>query len=167
MGKKFDANVATQLPKTKVTYEPHLPWNVTQNDLVGNQFENSVQATPMGKAPLGIKPLYLILIIVFIFLCVLSVFFITVKSNEKIKAQIQKAEEARALLVDQLRETANEANILKGKVDALEKNIIALDIQNENLTEQNRDFMTVIKRVSENEEGMQLINKGRRTINSR
>ena len=161
MEKKFDSNVATQIPKTKVTYEPHLPWNVTQNDLVGNQFEDSVQATPMGKAPLGIKPGYLILIIVFIFLCILSVFLITVQSNTKVKAQVQRAEEERALLVEELRETANEANALKGKVGALEKNIVVLDTHNKNLTEQNKGFMTIIKKMSENEERMQWINKDR------
>ena len=164
MGKKFSSNVATQIPKTKVMHEPHLPWNVTQNDLAGSQFEDSVHAAPIGKAPLGIKPLYLILIIVLIFLCALSVFFITVQSNEEIKVQIQRAEEERALLVDDLRNAANEASALKGKVEVLERNIIVLDAQNKNLTEQNRDFMTVIKRISEDEEGAPLINKDRKSI---
>ncbi len=159
MEKKFDSNVATQIPKTKMTHEPYLPWNVTQSDLVGNQFEDFVQTAPMGKTPLGIKPVYLILIIVSIFLCVLSMFFIMAQSNKKIMAQVQKAEEERILLVEELREASNEANVLKSKVGALEKNIVVLDTYNKSLTEQNEDFVTIIKKMSENEERVQLINK--------
>lgn len=162
MDKKFDSNVATQIPKTKMTYEPQLPWNVTQSDLVGNQFVDSVQTTPMGKVPLGVKPMYLIMLIALIFLCALSVFIFTAQSNTKVKAQVQRAEEEKALLVDQLKETANEANALKGKVETLESSIVVLGIQNKNLTEQNKDFMTVIKRMSENEEETQLINEGQK-----
>lgn len=162
MDKKFDSNVATQIPKTKMTYEPQLPWNVTQSDLVGNQFVDSVQTTPMGKVPLGVKPMYLIMLIASIFLCALSVFIFTAQSNIKVKAQVQRAEEEKALLVDQLKETANEASALKGKVETLESSIVVLDIQNKNLTEQNKDFMTVIKRMSKNEEETQLINEGQK-----
>ena len=152
MDKKFDSNVAAQIPKTKVTHEPHLPWNVTQNDLVGSQFENSLQSTPMGKAPLGIKSPYLIALIVLIFLCALSALIFTVQSNEKVKAQVQRAEEEKALLLGDLRGVVNEASVLKGKVVALEGSMVVLDVQNKNLTEQNRDFMAVIKKMSENEE---------------
>lgn len=152
MEKRFDSNVATQIPKTKVVHEPHLPWNITRSDLIGSQFEDSDQITSIGKTPLGIKPLYVIVIITTIFLCVLSTFHFMTQSNERVKVQAQRAGEESILLASNLRNAINETNILKGRVIALEKNIAILDVQNKNLAEQNKDFMTVIKSMSEREE---------------
>jgi len=154
MDKKFDSNVATQIPKTKMTHEPRLPWEVTQDDLDGSQFADSgLQTAELGKTPLGIKPVFLIAMLIFIFVSTLSAFFFMAQISKKAKAEIQKSETQKALLMGNLAEAANKARILKEKNAQLEKSMTVLDTQNKDLTEQNKDFMAVIKSLSGNEEG--------------
>jgi hypothetical protein len=155
MEKKFDSNVATQIPKTRMTHEPRLPWEVTQDDLDGSQFVDSgLQSASLGKAPFGIKPVALIVILIFIFVATLSAFLFMAQINKKAKAEIEIAEAEKALFISSLKATANEAKALKEKNAQLEKSMTVLDTQN-------KDFMAVIKNLSGNEEDKPAVKRNR------
>lgn len=143
MKKKFESNVATQVPKTQMTHEPQLPWEIRTEDLMGDEFEGGPsRAEAMEKSLLGIKPVFLIGLLIFIFASMLAVFFFSASMSKNVGEKIQEMEDERTMLLGNLRESAHNQEILKEKNTQLEK-------ARDDLNVQNKELMTVIKTLSE------------------
>lgn len=142
MKKKFESNVATQVPKTQMTHEPQLPWEIRGEDLLGDEFERGPSRDEaIRKAPLGIKPAFLIFLLIFIFVSMLSVFLFAVSTSKSISGKAQEMEDERTMLFGNLRAAAHDLKIQKEKNVQLEKN-------RDDLRVQNKELMTVIKTLS-------------------
>ncbi len=146
MKTKFESNVATQIPKTRMAREPRLPWEVRKEDLIGSSFleerSNDLIAT---KTLLGTRPVFLAMLLVFIFVSTFSIFLYTAQRNESARMEIERKEETQVLLLSSLEKVVDEKQVLKEKAVQLEKEI-------EDLNTQNKTFITVIENLSKKDE---------------
>jgi len=168
MNTKFETNVATQIPKTKSSHEPRLPWEVTQKDLDSIQVDDLARkAAVIGKAPFGIKPIYVILLILATVAFILSASFSVVQSNKKARLNLQDTKQQNIMLIGKLQRTEKDLkstladkthlekqnSLLENNVANLETQSTTLNDQIKNLMDQNKESMSVIKKLTENEDG--------------
>ncbi len=114
MKTKFESNVATQIPKTKMAHEPQLPWELSKYDLQESEsLEDTTQSVIIGQVPFGIRPAFLITLLVVIFLGTSYVFVGAVKENEKVHMDILKKERVALMLRAGLEKTINQEHILR------------------------------------------------------
>ena len=99
MDTKFEGNVASEMPKTKRSLEPSLPWKVTSDDLDKiMSAEEGYRSTVTGAPPLRTRPFFLVSLLTAIFAAALYFVSVTVMENETVHKNIQKKEMAVAML---------------------------------------------------------------------
>ena len=85
MKKKFEDNVASQIPKTK-SEEPSLPWKIDEADLAGVDAESrDYKDLVQGLPPLKTRPVFLIALVISIFAAALIMVAGIAIENDKIK----------------------------------------------------------------------------------
>ncbi|MDD5681057.1 MAG: hypothetical protein PHI59_07430 [Candidatus Omnitrophica bacterium] len=92
MKKKFESNVAAEIPKTKL-HEPELPWKITTDDLAevaskSSSYKSAVTGTP----PFKTRAIFLILLVAALFLFTSIVVLNAVVENEKVRQDMLKRE---------------------------------------------------------------------------
>ena len=129
MKEKFEANVATEIPKTKL-HEPGLPWKLSEDEVgqIGSR-DDGFRATISGTPPLKTRASFLILLVVTIFGITTYLVASAIVENEKIRNNIAKKENELSLVqMNLLRAVAEKDNINKNSVQ-LEKKINDLTAQ--------------------------------------
>ena len=92
MKQKFETNVASDIPKTKL-HEPELPWKLSEDEVgqIGSR-DDGRKATISGTPPLKTSAPVLILLVVMIFGITTYLVLSAVVENEKIRGNITKKE---------------------------------------------------------------------------
>ena len=134
MKKKFEDNVASEMPKTK-SEEPSLPWKIDEADLAkidseSQEYNNIVQGAP----PLKTRPVFLILLVVAIFMAALFMVAGISIENRKIRIGISEKEKEAAVLQVDLDKAAAEKAALEHNASQLEKRVGDLSAQKELFT---------------------------------
>ena len=129
MKKKFEENVASQIPETK-SEEPLLPWKVKESDIEKIESENQgYKDLSQDRPPLKTRPVFLALLIMAIFATALLMIASIATENDRIKIGIsEKEKEAAALQVD-LDKAAEEKAELENSASQLEKRVDDLSAQ--------------------------------------
>ena len=138
MKEKFEANVATEIPKTKL-HEPGLPWKLTEDEVgqIGSR-DDDFRAAVSGAAPLKARAPFLVLLVVTIFGITTYLVANSVIENQTMRDNITKKEGELFLAQSNLSKTAAEK-------DAVTKNSAQLEKKVSDLMAQKRLFTSVIE----------------------
>ena len=129
MKKKFEDNVASQMPKTK-SEEPSLPWNVNEADLAKIDSENQIyNDLAQGAPPLKTRPIFLVLLVVAIFAAALFMIASIAAENDRVRMGISEKEKEAAILQVDLDKAAAEKVALENSASQLEKRVGDLSAQ--------------------------------------
>ena len=134
MKKKFESNVATEIPKTKL-HEPELPWKITTDDLAeaaskGDDYKSAIAGTP----PFRTRAVFLIMLVAAMFLFTSIMVINAVVENEKTRQGMLKKEKELALIKTDLEKLAGEKEALTKNSASLEKKVGDLAAQKELFT---------------------------------
>lgn len=134
MKKKFEDNVASQIPKTK-SEEPALPWKIDESDLARIDSENKdYQDIAQGAPPLKTRPAFLIALLVAIFAAALFMIANIATENDRVRMDISEKEKEAATLQVDLDKAAAEKEALEKSASQLEKRVGDLSAQKELFT---------------------------------
>lgn len=134
MKKKFEDNVASQIPKTK-SEEPSLPWKIDEADLAKIDSENQeYKDLTHGEPPLKTRPIFLVMLVIAIFAAAIFMVASIAIENDRIKAGISEKEKEAALLQVDLDKAAAEKKALENSASQLEKRVNDLSAQKELFT---------------------------------
>ena len=134
MKKKFETNVAVDIPKTK-SQEPGLPWRLSSEEVEKIESRNEeYKSTAASTPPLKTRAIFLILLILTIFVIAFYMITNTVMGNESIRVNMSKNELAITSLRADMAKIAGEKNMLSEKSSQLEKKINDLTAQKELFT---------------------------------
>jgi len=142
MKSKFESNVASELPKTRLSQEPGLPWKVDPSELSQlKTLEDDFKAATTGVPPLSARAGFLSALLVAVFFTTL--YFVSAAVTESRKAQDAARQKDAAVfgLRADLEKIANEKKALSDSAMQLEKQVRDLSAQKEL-------FATVIESLS-------------------
>ena len=138
MKKKFETNVATEIPKTKL-HEPALPWKLTEDEVgqIGSK-DDDFRAVISGTPPLKTRAPFLILLVLTIFGITIYLISNAIVENTKIRANMAKKEGELSLV---------QLNLMKAvaEKEAVNKNSAQLEKKVSDLTAQKQLFASVIE----------------------
>jgi hypothetical protein len=134
MKKKFEMNVAAEMPKTKL-HEPELPWKLSDEDLaqLGSEAEvpgDVAVATPPFKA----RAVFPILLVVTVFVVAINIMLNIYIDSENAKAAAFRKDREAASLKANLEKAVSEKKSLNENSARLEKRIEDLKDQKELFT---------------------------------
>jgi hypothetical protein len=134
MKKKFEDNVASEIPKTSPG-EPGLPWKVDEADLAKVDSESQeYREIAHGEPPLKTRAVMVVALLAAIFATVFFIVTAVTMENDRMKIGIsQKEKEAADLQVD-LDKAAAENAALEKNASQLEKRVNDLSAQKELFT---------------------------------
>ena len=139
MKTKFESNVASELPKTKASQEPGLPWKVDSSELEKMaSVKNAYKATLTGEPPLKTRAIFLIMLVIAVFGATLYYISVIALENENTRESIQKKEVAISAMKTDVEKIRNEKT-------ALSENVAQLDRKVRDLNAQKELFATVIE----------------------
>ena len=134
MKKKFEDNVASQIPRTK-SEEPALPWKIDESDLAKIDSENrDYKDLADGQAPLKTRPVFLVLLVIAIFAAALFMIASITIENGRVRLSISEKEKEAAVLQVDLDKAAAEKMALEKSASQLEKRVGDLSAQKELFT---------------------------------
>jgi len=134
MKKKFETNVASEIPKTRLQ-EPGLPWKLSSDDLDEIESKDEeYKAVIAGMPPLRTRSIFLIMLVLAIFAATLYVISRAIIENENIRNGMLKREKEIATLQATLEKVTNEKNSLNQTSSQLEKRVSDLTAQKELFT---------------------------------
>ena len=134
MKKKFEDNVASQIPKTK-SEEPALPWKIDEADIAKIDSDNQDYKDLAGGAPpLKTRPVFMVLLVIAIFAAALFMIASMATENDRIKIGISEKEKEAATLQVDLDKVAAEKTALENSASQLEKRVGDLSAQKELFT---------------------------------
>lgn len=138
MKQKFESNVASDIPKTKLR-EPELPWKLSEDEVgqIGSRDDDRRSAIS-GTPPLKTRAPFLILLVVAIFGMTIYLVANAVVENEKIRGNIAKKETELSLA---------QMNLVKAvaEKDSIAKNSSQLEKKIGDLTAQKQLFANIIE----------------------
>lgn len=143
--RKFETNVATELPKTR-TGEPTLPWKLNDEDLdrLGAQ-DGSEKAADIASPPLKTRAIFPILLVLTIFVLLSQIVLNAyIENNGMQQSAAKKARELAALKAD-LAQAADEKNRLSENAARLGENAARLEKKIEDLKEQKELFTAALE----------------------
>lgn len=134
MKKKFESNVAAEIPKTKL-HEPELPWKITADDLSrvtpkSDDYKSAITGTP----PFKTRAIFLILLVATLFLFTSIMVINAVMENESVRRNMLKKENELMLIKTDLQKLAGEKEALTKNSTQLEKKVNDLAAQKELFT---------------------------------
>lgn len=134
MKKRFEINVASEIPKTRL-HEPELPWKISGDDLdrIASAEEDSKDAAT-GTPPLKVRAPFIIMLVAAVFAVTSYLVINSVMQSERIRSNmLKKDKEASALKADA--EKLASENLLLGRTSVqLEKKVGELSAQKELFT---------------------------------
>ena len=138
MKQKFEANVASDIPKTR-SHEPELPWKLSEDEVgqIGSR-DDDRKSTISGTPPLKTSAPFLILLVIGIFGITTYLIMSAVVENEKMRGNIVKKESELSLA---------QMNLVKAvaEKDVVNKNSMQLEKKIGDLTAQKQLFASIIE----------------------
>ena len=132
MKTRFETNVAREVPKTRMSQEPGLPWKLNPEDLEKlSPAKEEYKAAITGTPPLKTRPVFLIVLLAVVFAAVMYFVSIVIKDNENAQTSIQKREVTMLSFETALEKMNNEKNALSENLGQLEKRVGELNAQKE------------------------------------
>lgn len=150
MKKKFETNVAIEIPKTKL-HEPPLPWKLSEDEVgqIGS-IDSDYRAAISGTPPLRTRGIFLILLVVTIFGITTYMISNAVIENERIRSSMIKKDGELSLMHLNLEKTAADR-------DAVNKNMAQLEKKLNDLTAQKQLFASVIESLTKKGEEAEIL----------
>jgi hypothetical protein len=146
---KFEANVASEIPKTK-SREPNLPWKLTEDEVgqIGLK-DDDFKAAISGAPPLKTRALFLILLVITIFSITTYLISSAMVENEKMRRNIAKKDSELSLV---------QLNLMKvvAEKDAVNKNSAQLEKKVSDLTAQKQLFAGIIESLTKKGEDIDM-----------
>ncbi len=132
MKTKFETNVAQEVPKTRMSQEPGLPWKLDPEDLEKiNSAHEVYKSAATGSPPLKTRAIFPILLLGTIFVTVMYFVSLIVTDNANTRAAAQKSEVTMSSLQTTLEKMNTEKNTLSDNLGQLEKRVNDLNAQKE------------------------------------
>lgn len=142
MKSKFEANVASELPKTRAFQEPGLPWKVDQDDLAEvKSIEDDFKSATTGIPPLKARAPFLAALLVAVFITTVYYISASVMESENARRAAQQKEAAVSSMRTDLERISSEKKTLDDSKQQLEKQV-------RDLSSQKELFTTVIESLS-------------------
>lgn len=130
MKTKFETNVASELPKTRNSQEPGLPWKVSSEELEkAASKDGEYKLAVTGIPPLRVRAIFLALLLGAIFIAVVSLFSTMAIEDEKIRQIAKQKEESIASLQTTLEKINSEKNSLNKAMADLQQKVGELTSQ--------------------------------------
>jgi len=150
MKKKFETNVATEIPKTKL-HEPELPWKLSEDEVgtIGSK-DGDYRAVIAGTPPLRTRGIFLILLVVTIFGITTYMISNAVVENERMRSNMIKKEGELSLIHTSLEKAAADSY-------AANKNMAQLEKKLNDLTAQKQLFASVIESLTKKGEEAEIV----------
>jgi hypothetical protein len=134
MKKKFEDNVASELPKTSAG-EPALPWKIDEADLEKiESASGEFKDLSNGEPPLKARPVFMVMLIVAIFLSAFLMLTTVAVENEGIKSTLSVAEDRAESLKVKVETISVEKAAVESNAVQLEKRVNDLSAQKELFT---------------------------------
>jgi len=135
MKTKFESNVASELPKTRVAQEPGLPWKVDPSELTDlKSIEDEFKSATTGAPPLKARASFLAALLVAVFFTTLYFVSAAVTESRKAINSARQKEAAVFGLRADLEKIADEKKTLSENARQLEKQVRDLSAQKELFT---------------------------------
>lgn len=132
MRTKFESNVAQELPKTRMSQEPGLPWKLNPEDLEKTStIKDDYKAAVAGVPPLKTRPVFLVALLTIIFLTIIYFVSFMVADNQNTQSAIQKTEATMTTIQTTMEKINNEKSVLSENIGQLEKRVSELNAQKE------------------------------------
>lgn len=152
MKKKFESNVAAEIPKTKL-HEPKLPWKITADDLSGTASKaDSYKSVLAGAPPFRTRAAFLLILVAAVFIAVSILVMNAVSENEKVRKDMVKKE---ALLTSM----KTDLDKLSSEKEALSKNSASLEKKVNDLSAQKELFTSVIESLTKKSDESDVVEK--------
>ena len=117
MKNKFEDNVASKTPKTRVSREPALPWKVDETEMAQvASTEEDYKSTVKGLPPFRTRAIFLVLLLVSVFGAILYYSSIMALDNEEARSRIQRKDKAISSMRAELNKIAMENTSLNESV---------------------------------------------------
>lgn len=132
MKTKFDDNVAQDIPTTKDSAEPELPWKlseaeITRIEATDEEYKSAITAAP----PLHARGIFVALLVVVIFVAILNGIVNVVIDNSEMQIDMLRREKQASFVRAALEKAALEKTVLSDNAVKLERRINDLSSQKE------------------------------------
>jgi len=134
MKKKFESNVASEIPRTKL-HEPELPWKITSDDMAKvAEREGELKSDISLTSPLRTRAAFLILLVAAIFITASLLIINAVTENDKMRLYIENRQRDITAMKTDIQKLSAEKEDLSKNTAQLEKKVNDLAAQKELFT---------------------------------
>lgn len=131
MKTKFDDNVAQNIPVTKNSAEPELPWKLSESEISRIEAGDEEHKSAITAPPLQVRAIFVVLLVLAIFVVILNSVVNAVIDNNEMRLNMSKKEKEVASIQTALANTATENAALSDTAAKLEKRVNDLNAQKE------------------------------------
>ncbi len=131
MKTKFDDNVAQNIPITKNSAEPELPWKLSDSEINSIEANDENYKTAITAPPLQVRAIFIVLLVAAIFAVILNSIAGVAIDNAEMQSNILNKEKQVTSIQAALEKTALEKEALNDTAVKLEKRVNDLNAQKE------------------------------------
>ncbi len=131
MKTKFDENVAHDIPLTRNSSEPALPWKLSEGELTKLEAAEDDYKAAVSAPPLHVRAIFVALLVATIFVVILNNMVNMAIDNNEMQLDISKKEKQVYVTQAQLVAARNEKDALADNSVKMEKRITDLNAQKE------------------------------------
>ena len=131
MKTKFDDNVATDIPVTKSSAEPELPWKLSDSEMGRIESTDENLKANVNSPPLQARAIFVVLLVVAIFFMVLNSIANVIIDNNEMQIRMLKKDREVSSIKTTLEKTSTENAALSDEAVRLEKRVTDLSAQKE------------------------------------
>lgn len=131
MKTKFDDNVAQNIPITKNSAEPELPWKLSDSEINSIEANDENYKATITAPPLQVRAVFMVFLVVAIFAVILNSIVGVVMDNTEMQSDILNKEKQVSSIQAALEKTSLEKAALNDTAEKLEKRVNDLNTQKE------------------------------------
>ena len=131
MKTKFDDNVAQNIPITKNSAEPELPWKLSDSEINSIEANDENYKATITAPPLQVRAVFMVLLVVAIFAVILNSIAGVVMDNTEMQSDILNKEKQVSSIQAALEKTSLEKAALNDAAAKLETRVNDLNTQKE------------------------------------
>lgn len=131
MKTKFDDNVAQNIPVTKNSAEPELPWKLSESEITRIEATDEEHKGAITAPPLHVRAIFVVLLMLAIFVVVLNSMVNVVIDNTEMQLNMSEKAKQVASIQAALANAASEKAVLSDTTVKLEKRVNDLNAQKE------------------------------------
>ena len=131
MKTKFDDNVAQNIPITKNSSEPELPWKLSESEMNNIEANDENYKAAITAPPLQVRAIFVVLLVVAIFAVILNSILGVAIDNAEMQSDISNKEKQVSSIQIALEKTSLEKAALNDNAVKLEKRVSDLNAQKE------------------------------------